>query len=394
MGPANVQLVSASTASPVIMSTLSHSRLSRTSVALFALGLATAAFAPLAAQDAPGSFTLPEPTPTPSPAPAGPADERSGVAIPPRVQPEAAPTVTATPVIQPLPQSTPSPTRPQTRAPAPAPTSAPSPAPESTPGTAAADLSEPPPALPPEIPPQTTTAAPPPPATTALPAETSALDASVLPDWWPYAAGGLGALALLGGIALAWRRRKPAMLRLAAPLAAGGSRAADEDALPRLDLTLEITGATRSVMMFTLGYRLTVANRTERAVNDLGVAVQLASAQRGADNAPAPGAAQRLERIARVGPHQARSITGEVQLPLSAISLLRQGNAPLFIPLLHVTLEGEGQSAMSRSFVIGPPSASGAGRVHPILLDAPPGGIAGLIAQPISQPPVQTATAA
>lgn len=380
------------------MSTLSHSCLSRPLPVLIALGLATAAFAPLAAQDAPGSFTLPEPTPTPSPPPAGPADERSGVAIPPRVQPEAAPTVTATPVIQPLPQSTPSPTRPQTRAPAPAPTpaptSAPTPAAESTPGTAAADLSEPLPALPPEIPPQTTTAAPPPPATTALPAETSALGASVLPDWWPYAAGGLGALALLGGTALAWRRRKPAMLHLAAPLAAGGSRAADEDALPRLDLTLEITGATRSVMMFTLGYRLTVANRTERAVNDLGVAVQLASAQRGADNAPAPGAAQRLDRIARVGPHQARSITGEVQLPLSAISLLRQGNAPLFIPLLHVTLEGEGQSAMSRSFVIGPPSASGAGRVHPILLDAPPGGIAGLIAQPISQPPAQPATAA
>jgi hypothetical protein len=168
---------------------------------------------------------------------------------------------------------------------------------------------------------------------------------------------------------------------------AASARGEDEDLLPRLDLTLEITGATRSVMMFTLSYRLTVANRSEKAVNDLGVAVQLASAQRGADNAPAPGAAQRLDRIARVGPHQARSITGEVQLPLSAIAPLRQGSAPLFIPLMHVTLEGEGQSAMSRSFVIGPPSASGAGRVHPILLDAPPGGIPGLIAQPIAQPP-------
>lgn len=376
------------------MSTLSKPRLHRPPAALIALGLATAATAPLAAQTAPGSFTLPEPTPTPSPPPAGPADERSGVAIPPRVQPEAAPTVTATPVIQPLPQPTPSPSRSPTRAPAPTPAAAPTPAVESTPVAAAADQPEQSAALPAEPVPPATPASPAPPATTPLPAETSALGASVLPDWWPYAAGGLGALALLGGSALAWRRRKPAVLRLAAPLAAGGSRAADDTALPRLDLTLEITGATRSVMMFTLGYRLTVANRTERAVNDLGVAVQLASAQRGADNAPAPGAAQRLDRIARVGPHQARSITGEVQLPLSAISLLRQGNAPLFIPLLHVTLEGEGQSAMSRSFVIGPPSASGAGRVHPVLLDAPPGGIPGLIAQPLSQPPVQPASAA
>ena len=206
-----------------------------------------------------------------------------------------------------------------------------------------------------------------------------------LTEWWPFAAGGFGALVLLGAAGFAWRRRQPKVLRLAAPAPATRGVAADHgEPLPRLEITLEVTSATRSVMTFSLGYRLTIANRSDRAVSDLGVAVQLAPAQRGEGNAAAPGAAQRLDRIARVGPHQARTITGEVQLPLSAIPPLRQAAVPLFIPLLHATLEGEGQSVLSRSFVIGTPSASGAGRVHPIRLDTPPGGIAGLVAQPLS----------
>jgi LPXTG-motif cell wall-anchored protein len=213
-----------------------------------------------------------------------------------------------------------------------------------------------------------------------------------LPDWWPFAAGATGALVLLGGGLLWWkRRRKPKALRLAAPLAAPLPTGTAPDMAgeqPRIDLTLEIIGATRSVMMFTVEYRLTVANRADRAVTDLATAVQLACARAGAANASPAGAAQSLGGIARVGPHQARSVTGQVQLPLSAIAPLRQGTAPMFIPLVHVTLEGEGLRPMTRSFVIGTPSASGAGRVHPILLDQPPGAIAGLVAQAIAMPPV------
>ncbi len=392
MGPANVQLAHASTtpldtmsmtATPYLPLPLAR-RLSGAAVLVLALA------APLAAQDAPGDFTLPEPSPTPTPAPAGPADERAGVAIPPRAQPqpEAAPAPVANPVIQPLPVPT------ATRQPPlalPTPSQAPAPAP-------ASDLSEQPPGVPedegspetqsaPQSVPQPlpTAAASPPPTAIVPPAETTALGASVLPEWWPFAAGGFGALVLLGAAGLAWRRRQPKVLRLAAPAPATRGVAADHgEPLPRLEITLEVTSATRSVMTFSLGYRLTIANRSDRAVSDLGVAVQLAPAQRGDGNAAAPGAAQRLDRIARVGPHQARTITGEVQLPLSAIPPLRQAAVPLFIPLLHATLEGEGQSVLSRSFVIGTPSTSGAGRVHPIRLDTPPGGIAGLVAQPLS----------
>jgi len=214
-----------------------------------------------------------------------------------------------------------------------------------------------------------------------------------LTEWWPFAAGGLGAVALLGGGALAWRRRKARPLRLAAPAAGGGRESAaapPTSDLPRLDLTLEITSASRSLMVFTLDYRLSIANRSDRAVSDLALALQLACARAsGAGNAPSAGSAQTLQSISRIGPHQARSITGTVQLPLAAIAPLRQGLTRLFVPLVHVTLEGAGQRPLARSFVIGTPSASG--RVHPIPLDVPPGSLAGLVAQAIALPPVSAA---
>lgn len=367
---------------------------------LFVVPVAVAAAfaAPQPVQAQSETFTLPTATPTPSPTPAGPADERAGVAIPPRAQqttaPNAQPTATpeprptaspralATPILQPQPTPAPSqraPVVPPTREAIPLdPLAGPDPEPtppdeavEAAPSGGASVLSQPSDQTP------------------VAPFDTGEdlSGQSTLPAWWPYAAGFAGALALLGGGALLWRRRNPKVMRLAAPVAATG-RPDIADDLPRIDLTLEITSATRSVMMFTVEYRLTIANRSQRAVTDLNAAVQLACARANAGNAPSPGAAQGLARIDRVGPHQARSITGQVQLPLSAIAPLRQGTAPLFIPLVHITLEGAGLRALDRSFVIGTPSASGAGRVHPILLDQPPGAIPGLVAQPIAIPPV------
>ena len=166
----------------------------------------------------------------------------------------------------------------------------------------------------------------------------------------------------------------------------GGQSAAPD--LADLHLSLDITTATRSVMMFTVHYRLNIANRSARAVADTRVAVQMVCARASANspgaNAASVGAEQALGETPRIGPHQARSIIGEVQMPLSAIQPLRQGTTPLFVPLIHVTIEAEGQPALTRTFVIGTPSASG--RVHPIQLDQPPGGIAGLVAQAVAVP--------
>lgn len=368
------------------------------SAAAAALALAQPLASPLAAQQ---SFELPPASPSPTPTPAGPADERAGVAIPPRTQPDAAPEPTATPVIQPLPS--PSASQPPLAIPAPPPASVRNAGPAgmaTAPAPEAAAPAFPPPFAPGElsggtsdypgfVPKGAPQAAP---APVPAPPESTFSDSTIpmqWPQWWPFAAGGLAALVLLGGGVLAWRRRKPKTLRLAAPVAGASPDTAAASEPPRLDLTLEITAATRSVMMFTINYRLTIANRSDRAVSDLNAAAKLVCARGSAGGAAPAGAAQGLESIARIGPHQARSVTGTVQLPLSAIVPLRQGQTPLFIPLVHVTLEGEGLPADTKTFVIGTPSASG--RVHPIPLDQPPGSIAGLVAQAVAIPAASAA---
>lgn len=365
---------------------------------------ALALAAPLAAQQSPGTFSLPPATPSPTPTPAGPADERAGIAIPPRAVPTPSPTPAPTASPTPLPTSAPRPvTEPVPGAgatPTPRPAVTPPPARPGAPSPAPLPQAAAPAAAPPD--PAATTAPealpsagalPPPPPTTSAPAplDTIAPDAAAdasgptpLP-WWPYAAGGLGALALLGGAALLRRRRGARPQGLAAPVAARPAAAPPAQEPPRVDPVLEITSATRSLMMFTLDYRLTVANRSELAVGDLAVAIELVCARASVQpGAPRAGALPAPAHVTRIGPHQARSISGTVQLPLSAISPLRQGRTPLFVPLVHVTIEAEGRPALHKTFVIGTPSASG--RVHPIALDQPPGGIPGLVAQAVAVP--------
>lgn len=352
---------------------------------LAAAPLALLAAMPLGAQDAPGSFSLPTqtPTPTPSAAPAGPADERAGVAIPPRNLP--APRITPEPTLTPeapapAPAARPSPSpRPAPlRLPQAVPTATPAPAPTATP---AAPL----PATPAPEPGFGTFETPAPPAPSLAEPSTPASEALGAPvlDWRWLAGGGAVLAALLGGW-IAWRRRKPKVLRLAAPVALAPQD--EEPVLPRIDVTVEIPGASRSVMTFTLRYRINLANRSDRAVNDLAVAVQLTSARQGESNAAPLAAAQSVTRVDRIGPHQTRSLSGEVQLPFAAITPIMQGRTMLFVPLLHVTFEGEGQQALARSFVIGTPSGGGS-RVQPLRMDMLPGSAPELRARPIDLPP-------
>lgn len=174
-----------------------------------------------------------------------------------------------------------------------------------------------------------------------------------------------------------------------APEARSPETAAHAPAAPsepaRLDLDLEIESATRSFMMFTVEFSLEVANRSDHAVRDLTVVGKLDSAQRGSGNAAPIAGGQPIAEIDRIGPQQSRRITGTLQLPLAQVTPIRQGSKPLLIPLLHVTLEGNGQNAMNRSFVLGTPSAAGSGRVHPLPLDAPVGSLPPLRAQAIKQ---------
>lgn len=351
--------------------------------AFAALALAVSGAAPLAAQESSGTFNLPPQSPPPTPAPAGPSDVRGGVAIPPQAAPSAAPMATPTTAPRPQPSATlPAPVR-TTPAPAPAPTiAAPTTAAPAPMPSASSDPLALPGSFPATIPQSGPAAAP------ESEANTDTIFA--FPAWELIAAGGLAALVLLGAGLFLWHRRKPKVLRLAAPSAAAAPARASDIPLDLADLrlSLDITTATRSLMMFTLGYRLNIANRAGRAVTDVRIAVQLACARASANtlgaNAPSAGAAQALGDVERIGSHQSRSISGEVQLALSAIQPLRQGTTALFVPLIHVTIAADGQPAVVKTFVIGSPSASG--RVHPILLDQPPGGIVGLVAQAVALP--------
>jgi len=166
-----------------------------------------------------------------------------------------------------------------------------------------------------------------------------------------------------------------------APAAATPTAPLSEHLPIRLDHRLEITNASRSVMMFTLDFRIEIANRSDKAVRDLNIAAQMAFAQRGASNGAPVSAGQPIGEIERIGPHQSRGITGSLTLPLAELKTIRQGSKPLFIPLLHITCEGAGQPVSNYSYVVGTPSAASADRVHPLTLDGPPGGIPGLRAQ-------------
>lgn len=142
-----------------------------------------------------------------------------------------------------------------------------------------------------------------------------------------------------------------------------------------MDVTLDVVSASRSVMMFSLEYRVNLANRSDRAVRDITVASQLVCAQRGMPNAAPVAGGHPLGGIDRIGPHQSRAITGQTQMPLTEVHAIKQGGKPLFVPLLHIRIEGAGQEPLSRSFIVGNPSSASQGRLHPIRLDTPPGGL-------------------
>lgn len=176
-----------------------------------------------------------------------------------------------------------------------------------------------------------------------------------------------------------------------APAATGspvsGTPEESADAPPRLDISLDIVSASCSVMTFTIECRIAVTNRSGRAVRDLEVFVGLATA--GPKGNPAgdadPKKSHRLETVTRIGPHQAQRISATLQMPLREVRAIRQGERPVFIPIVDVKIKGPHGFARSRDFIVGSPSTLSKARLHPLPLDVPPGGLHNLRAQPIRQ---------
>ena len=361
-----------------------------------------------AAQSDPRDFQLqPAPTPTGQGNVQGPVDE--GAQIRPRPTPRPQPAATPTP--RPT-ASAPTPTSPETRpAPAaretarPAPRQtvpAPSPRITSLPPAGGAVAAPPPAALPTgpdiadplgDVSPDAGIAAP-----AGDAATTPGIPAVTRPAAQPVETGGgfpwwlavLAALAALiaGGYAL-WRRQdaKPLPVPEFVPAATVPRPAAPgrpapttnqttpvAPALRGLGVEVEAVKLTRSLMAVTVDYRIRLINRGPATTGPLTLLGDLVSAHGGLpverQMADAAQALPALSTIGALSAGETHLAEGQIRLPLQEVTPIRQGNAPLFVPLLRLRVEGAPEPVI-RTHVIGL-RQPGSTRLQPFRLDETP----------------------
>lgn len=344
----------------------------------------------LAAQDAPPlrDFSLPPaPTPTARPQVQGPVDPDAPVPATPRV---IAPRTTATPA-----------PRPVIRLPEPVPAATANPRPpRPAPATSAAAAVTPARPLPPAAIPAERTSQPtfaqdlpPTPPIAATPQASAPAAASPLPSaipaapdapreqgssLAPFLLAALGIAAAIGGAAW-WRRRRATVRPVAIerPLVPAndddGVGAAGRDPLK---IELAAVKLTRSFMNATLSYRITLHNRSGRALANVAVAGELIGAHGSqpleSQIASSGTVLPELHRVERLSPGQSRTVDGAMTLPVGAITPIRQGPAALFVPLLRLVVTGDGVEPLARTFVVGQPGVGQTGRLTPFRLDEPP----------------------
>lgn len=324
--------------------------------------------------DVQGPVDADAPIRTPAPAPAPPT-----IAVPP---PTAAPTI-AVPAARP----TAAPSLPR---PAPAATDAPAgQQPAVVAGEGPAALPPPPAAFPDLTAPVPAIESPTPPAEAEqAPAE----EGSSIPGWaWLAAA----IAALLAGAAwfLLLRRRKPqapVLLEPAprpvprpAPTPAPAPEAPAPAPIPavpsaRLSLLLTPRSLSASLFMATLQYRIELENTGPEPLGPIAIAGDMTAAH--ASRSPQDQLVAigddlgEMHRIEGLEPGQKTELTGNIRLPLSAITPIRRGSALFFVPLVRIYAKEAGADAVigGGTFVIGEPPATPGGRLRPFRLDLGP----------------------
>ncbi len=327
-------------------------------------------------------FSLePAPTPTATPQAQGPADTRSGVQIGPRVvntptpapsptprpTPEAPPVDAAAtrevPTALPVPRNTPLPTitprAVETRDVSPLP-DRPDAAPAAREGAAATPLARP--------------SATPSTAPEPLPEAEDTHAEERLP--WRLIAAAAALLALLGAGFLFHKRRNGTVVHdIERPVVARAKPTAAVPLADAVQLQVESEKLIRSAAFATLRYRLTLRNRTDAQLTDIAVGIDLVSAHANAameeQVAIESTALEKRHEIARIAPRQFVTLDGQVQLPLAQAHVIRQGRLPLLVPLMRVRVDGSGEGALLKTFVVGLGSPGG-GRLQPIRLDEGP----------------------
>ncbi len=326
-------------------------------------------------------FSL-EPAPTPSATlqAQGPADTRSGVEIRPRAVNTPAPTPstanTPTPTPTPTadsPRPEPLPVQPEPR-PVPLPTVTPRaietapvspPVPSPTPPQASSsDTSVPSVAQPDSAAPASDAAGP------------GSDESANAPVRWPWLAGAAALLALLGAGLLLWRRRRSVVVpEIERPVVVGARPA---EALPlaeAVQIRLENEKLIRSAAYATLKYSVTLINRTDAALTELAIGLDLVSAHAEAPMedqvATLQSVLEQRHDVARLSPRQSMTLTGQVQMPLATAHVIRQGRFPLLVPLLRLRIDRAENDAVVKTYVVGQGTPEG-GRLQPFRLDEGP----------------------
>jgi len=106
-----------------------------------------------------------------------------------------------------------------------------------------------------------------------------------------------------------------------------------------------------TLMNTTLSYRLSLTNRSAAAVRDVRVDGDMVSAHAsrppGDLFGPFAAVLPELHRVPALAPGESVTLTGEIRLPLTAITPIRRGNAAFFVPLARLRARGVARTGVS-----------------------------------------------
>jgi len=106
-----------------------------------------------------------------------------------------------------------------------------------------------------------------------------------------------------------------------------------------------------TLMNTTLSYHLSLTNRSAATVRDVRVDGDMISAhasrQPGELFGPFAAVLPELHRVPALAPGESVTLTGEIRLPLTAITPIRRGNAAFFVPLARLRARGVARTGVS-----------------------------------------------
>lgn len=133
---------------------------------------------------------------------------------------------------------------------------------------------------------------------------------------------------------------------------------------------------TRSLMAATFSCRISLINQGSAPLDDVVIAIDLTTAHGSVPSseqlADLTCALPEVGRIAAIAPGKSVEFAHEVRLPTAAIRIMQQGSAQLYVPLLRVRAQAEGDTPVARTFIVGTLPEGGAKKLQPFRLDEMP----------------------